>query len=53
MAMKSMMIDFQIPRTNPSIQVILTIQYINRDGNIVTYTIGGQKAVNEMQRKLM
>ena len=41
MAMKLMMIDFHIPRTNPALQKILTNQYIKRDGNGVVYTIGG------------
>ena len=44
--MKLMMIDLQIPRTNPSIQEILNDQYINRDLNIIAYTIGGQRAVD-------
>ena len=53
MAMKLMMIDFQLPITNPALQGILTDQYINRDGNGVAYTIGGQQDVDEMQRNLM
>ena len=45
---KLMMIDFQLRRTNLALQEILTNQYINRDGNGVAYTIGEQKAVDDM-----
>ena len=51
--MKLMIIDFQPPRTNPAVQEILTDQCIKRYGNGVAYTIGGQQAVNNMQKKLM
>ena len=53
MATNSMMVDFQIPRTNQALQVILTDQYIKMDGNIMAYTIVGQKNANYMQRNLM
>ena len=53
MATKSMMIQFQIPITNPYPQAILTEQYIKRDVNGVAYTIGGHQAVDEMQKNLM
>ena len=46
MAMKLMMMDFQIPRTNLALQEILTGQYTKRDGNGVAYTIGGHQAVD-------
>ena len=49
----SLMIYFQLPRTNPSLQGIMTDQYINRYGKGVAYTIGGQQAVDEVQRNLM
>ena len=49
MATKSMMIDFQLPRTNQALQAIMTDQYIHMHGNGVAYTIGGQQAVDEMQ----
>ena len=49
MAMKLMMVYFQLPRTNPALQGILTAHYIKRDGNGVAYTIGGQQDVDEMQ----
>ena len=44
--MKLMMIEFQLPRTNPALQEITTNQYINRDVNVVTYTIVGQRDVD-------
>ena len=53
MAMNSMMIDFQLPRTKLDLQVILTGQYIKKDGNIVAKNIGGKQYVNKMQKNLM
>ena len=53
MATKLMMIDFHLPITYQSIQEKLTNRYIKRDGNGMTYTIGGHQAVNQMQQKLM
>ena len=53
MAMKLMMIDFQLMRRNPSLQEIPTYQYTKRDGNQLASTIGGQQTVNEMQQNLM
>ena len=53
MAKKSMMIDFQLLRTNTYLQAILTDQYIKRDVNGMAKTIGGHKYVNEMQKNLM
>ena len=52
-AMKEMMIDFQLPKSNPALQEILTNQYINRYGNGVTYTIGGHPTVDKIQKKMM
>ena len=46
-----MMIDFHLPRTKPSLQEILTDQYINRYGNGVAHTIGGKPTVDKMQKK--
>ena len=48
-----MIIEFQIPRTNPSLHDILTNQYINRYVNEVAYTIGGHQDFNEIQKNLM
>ena len=45
--------DFQILIKNPALQAILTDQYIKRDGNRVTYTIGVKQDVDEMQRNFM
>ena len=53
MAKKLMIIYFQILKTNQALQVILTNQYIKRDGNIMAYTIGGQQALDEMQKNLI
>ena len=53
MAKKLMVIDLQIPRTNQGLQVILTNQYINRDGNGMSYTIVFKKAFKKIQRNLM
>ena len=53
MVMKLMMIDFQPTRTNPSLQSIIIYQYKKRNVNGVAYTIGGQQASEEMQRKFM
>ena len=53
MDMKSIMIEFQLLITNPSLQAILTDQSIKKDWNVVAYTIGGQQGVNNMQQNLM
>ena len=53
MAMKSIIADFQLPRTNPALQEIMTDQHIKRYGNVVAYTIGGKQTVDEMQQNLM
>ena len=53
MAMKLMMIDFHIPRTNQELQAKITNWYINRDGNGMANTIGGHQDVNKMQQNLM
>ena len=49
MATKSMMIDFQIPRTNQSLQVKIDNQYIRIDVNGMDYTTGGRHDFNKMQ----
>ena len=53
MYIESMMIYFQIPRTNQELQVILIDQYINRDVNGKKYSIVGNQAVNEVHFNLM
>ena len=53
MGMKSMMIDFHLQRTNQALEVILTFQYINRDGHGMVYTIGRNLPFDEMQLNLM
>ena len=53
MATKLMMIDLQHPRINQALEVILTIQYTSIDGNVMVYTIVGQKDVDKMQQYLM
>ena len=50
MAMKSMIIDFQILITNPAVREILTNKYIKRGVHGVAYTIGGKKTVGKMQK---
>ena len=50
---KLMVMDIHILIKNQALQAILTKQYINRDGNGMSYTIGGQQAVDEMQRNLI
>ena len=47
------MIYFQLPRKKPSLQEIPTDQYIKRDENGVTYTTGGQVAVDKMHQNLI
>ena len=41
-------IDTQHPRINQALEVILTIQYTSIDGNVMVYTIVGQKDVDKM-----
>ena len=53
MAKKSMMIDFQHPRIDQVLEVILTGSYIKMGGSGMLYTIGGHKSVDKMQKKLM
>ena len=50
MATKSMMVDFQILRTNHALQAKLTNRHIKRDGNGMALTIGRHQAVYEMQK---
>ena len=53
MATELMMIDFQHLRTNQTLEVIPTVQYIKMNGIGMIYTIGDNQDVNDIQQKLM
>ena len=48
-----MMIDLQLLIKNPALQEILKDNYIKRDVNGVSYTIGGQPTVDKIQKNLI
>ena len=50
---KLIMIDFYILRTNQAIQEKMTNRYINRDGCVIVWTIGGQQDIDKMQKNLL
>ena len=45
-----MVIDFQTPRTNQELQKILIDNYINRDGNEMSWIIVGQQDSDKMHQ---
>ena len=53
MGTKSTTINSQHPRTNQGVEVILKDQYIIMGRHGMEYTIGDQRYVNDIQRKLM
>ena len=53
MVMKLMMIEFNLLRKRLSLREIITDHYIKRGVNGLVYTIGGHKAVDNMQQNLM